>query len=413
MLWPTITGSFLRGLSLKKMTQIRATPMCSGENEFANVTMRVRIPNNVRMCANGMQRPYRDAILSLAQEIERNEMLPPPALDDSNNWRKEFELRGQGKRWQSMEWMFAECYAYRLILERAKYHKHGIDPSAHVKREALMHASTLHLLTSVTLAISTLKDEALEHKDERLALKLALHASLWGNKADLCFLSEQERPAFEGDLVCDHTDAVIDYLHNKTGTVVFICDNAGAEFMCDMVLACVLLRTGCTRVIMCLKEEPTFISDTTKQDADLVVSKCRDWAPAFFPNELLEKIEFQSDLFWDSPQFFDCIPSHIVQSWQGAHTIISKGDLNYRKWMRDSTEYDASTPLELVAQTQALAVLSPMQLVLLRTLKSDVLAGISQEVIDSHNAQTGTNAQGIGEWRHDGARALVQQIALE
>ena len=80
---------------------------------------------------------------------------------------------------------------------------------------------------------------------------------------------------------------------------------------------------------------------------------------------------------------------------EGSGLLLLKGDLNYRKLVRD-LEWPPTTPLQT-----ALGSFLPAPLVALRTCKSDAIVGLPEgasEAMDARDAQ----------WKVDGEFALIQ-----
>ena len=61
----------------------------------------------------------------------------------------------------------------------------------------------------------------------------------------------------------------------QTGDVHFIADNTGTELAMDLALADGLFDKGIERVIFHLKLHPTFVSDTTVPDMQIMLAAMR------------------------------------------------------------------------------------------------------------------------------------------
>src|SRR5690606_35905380 len=98
-----------------------------------------------------------------------------------------------------------------------------------------------------------------------------LHATLWGNSADLRQLETNDAlvdPALRNKLVIDDSAALYTLLASAPHREVdIIADNAGLELLSDLFLIDYLLTTRqVSRVNLHLKAYPTFVSDATIPD---------------------------------------------------------------------------------------------------------------------------------------------------
>jgi hypothetical protein len=91
------------------------------------------------------------------------------------------------------------------------------------------------------------------------------------------------------------------------------------------------------------------------------------------------------------------LPADLAHEFATASMTILKGDLNYRRLVGDC-EWPPTTPFA------TLSAYWPGPLAVLRTLKSDVIVGISSDTLSTLKA--------TGEpWRTNGTRALIQARA--
>lgn len=97
-----------------------------------------------------------------------------------------------------------------------------------------------------------------------------LHASLWGNRADLGFkISASPQPSRDGavHLIADDTPLLWSILSDQPGEICMVADNAGRELLADLVLIDHLL-SGHQAASMTLhvKPYPYYVSDATTAD---------------------------------------------------------------------------------------------------------------------------------------------------
>jgi damage control phosphatase ARMT1-like protein len=98
--------------------------------------------------------------------------------------------------------------------------------------------------------------------------------------------------------------------------------------------------------------------------------------------------------FWCAPLPFHDMPDELRQEFGTATLTICKGDLNYRRLLDDRSWPPTTSFATLAAHF-------PSPVATLRTLKSDVIAGLDQHTVDSLDATSSA-------WRTDGIRAVVQ-----
>src|ERR1051325_5210134 len=168
-------------------------------NAFANHTMRVRVPAIVRgvLERNPDYEPrIVTALEALASELERDGALPglTGAAPGADEWREALSMR-QGEGWLGTDWLFAEPYAYRQLVERVGFWESGRDPFRPNKREE--YASSAHG-DAIERALGVSGSP-----DQRLFALFAL--ALFGNRIDLSFAASREH-----GLATAHDDLLLD-----------------------------------------------------------------------------------------------------------------------------------------------------------------------------------------------------------
>ena len=386
---------------------IRTTP----DNAFAHTTMTTRLPRNIRNIIAG--HPHWDAsVLSeleaLAQQIESDGPIPPLPLPawDADRWEAAREPY-RGATWHEVDWFFGETYGFRLILSATRYFETGHDPFGPLKQRELDSGAALEPL---------LRAEA-EPREGADALEAALDLATWGNRADISFVAGGDLDAAHGErslLLVDDAPRVLELAERGLGEVHIIMDNSGAELAGDLVLASTLMRVHHARVVLHPKFYPTYVSDTTPADIDtflrMLASGSETGARA--AGELRRAfatgdLRLAPDPFWCETGFMTDMPLHISRLLAGADLIIVKGDFNYRRAMRDTIwtpEVPAAAAMGLAEAPRAeVAELARIPWLLLRTMKSDCLAGVGAATV----ADLDREAPG---WRTDGVRALMQLV---
>jgi len=384
------------------------------DNWFAHDTMAVRLPKNIRLASTY----YTDtpaiaqALRVLAQAIESDrplrEALDPnipfalsPLAWDYDEWMAELEPFKEDS-WHATSWFFAETFAFRLSLEASRFFANRRDPFGPLKQKELeTDGPAGPVLRFLQESQSLGKKESPRDRTLR-----ALHLCIWGNKADLSFTAGGTLDHQAGDsknLLINDDEKVADLLTHPTGPIHIIMDNSGAELAGDLILADELANQG-TPVILRPKLYPTYVSDTLPEDitnflAYFALHKNEDlqlWAGEITSHLKSGRIQVIPDDFWCQTKFLSQAPPRILQTFTGAGCIIIKGDFNYRRGMRD-TQWDASVPVR-----QAMGISKELPPFLyLRTMKSDCLAGLAQEIRDGLD-------QTIPGWRIQGKKGLIQ-----
>jgi uncharacterized protein with ATP-grasp and redox domains len=354
------------------------------------------------------------ALQDLHDEVVEDRPIQPlqTTTPDGASWAKAWQPH-QNSTWLDSPWYFAEAFFYRRLLAAAGYFENGewagVDPYLPRKEAELQSEAPRQILST-----------ALRHSQENSAdsFRRLLHHCLWGNRADLSYTKIAEAVGGEitveserANLLVDDSEAVLAYLQRsrtsgETGLRIdFICDNAGTELLMDLALTDFLLRSGwAEQVVLHVKAQPTFVSDTTGPDVEMTLSAIKK-QPSAELQALADRLEtyrqprrcrIESDLFWNSSRFFWEIPPALQKELAQAQLVIFKGDANYRRLLGDS-RWPTIVPI-----SDAVPYL-PMPFVALRTMKSDPVVGL-------HPGQAEAVAQKDPEWRVNGKRGMIQAL---
>ncbi|NDJ24965.1 DUF89 family protein [Nostoc sp. B(2019)] len=375
------------------------------------IARRVIVENNFSSDIN-------TSLESLAKELPAGYLRP--LLNDSgadfSDWNKYLEFY-KGQRWIDVPWFLAETYFYRLILEITNYFRpgiwQGIDPFELQKFQGL-EASLESIIPLCSQLNKWLDDSQLEGKSNQTALIALLHFALWGNRVDLSLWS-----AFEGDrsrfdiqsqlahILVDDAYRVTELLINSPKRRIdFVVDNAGFELVCDLCLVDFLLSSGlANQVYLHLKPHPTFVSDAMIKDVHYTINflaatsypKVVSFAHRLQENIASGRLILSEDYFWTSPLAFWEIPNLLKNDLANASLIIVKGDANYRRLLGDR-HWDFTTNFADIV------CYFPASVVALRTLKSEVAAGLKSEVVEKA-------AKSDSSWLTNGQWGVVQLVA--
>lgn len=346
--------------------------------------------------------PRQHQALDALLEQNNNGVIEPPAPSESDHeqwsvWGREFF----GRSWFDAPFLWAESYFYRRLLDAIGYFGtgpwRGVDPFAPFKQAELRGTAVGEELR----ALDALADVPADERATAL-----LHASVWGNRADLGFRVTEGGAAPDAavdDLVADDSALLWQLLPaGADATVAVVADNAGRELIPDLILIDhLLLHRHAGRIVLHVKPHPYYVSDAMTAD---VVDCLRRLVEA--PGEAgrigsrlwdamaTGRLEVRAHPFFCAPLPYEEMPADLRAEFASAAVTILKGDLNYRRLVGDRT-WDATTPF---ADRTAYF---PGAVAALRTLKSDVMVGLEQKTLDALE-RSGT------AWRTSGTHALIQ-----
>ncbi|MFF8289266.1 damage-control phosphatase ARMT1 family protein [Streptomyces sp. NPDC016309] len=371
---------------------------------FARSVLAERHPALVRQVRDAF--PYgrrQHAALDALLDETANGAVEPlgPAAHDHERWA----AWGQGhfgRSWYDAPFLWAESYFYRRLLGAVGYFDdgpwQGIDPFAPFKRAELRGDAVEEELR----ALDALAGAAAGERATAL-----LHASLWGNRADLGFRVSAGEPAVADAavpaLVADDSATLWQLLPaGASATVAVVADNAGRELIPDLVLIDHLLAHGhAEQVVLHVKPHPYYVSDAMTAD---VVDCLRRLTEA--PGEAGriggrlwqamagESLEVRTHPFFCAPLPYEEMPEDLRKEFATATLTILKGDLNYRRLVGDRLWHPT---VPFAGRTAHF----PGPVAALRTLKSDVIVGLEQETL--HALERSGAA-----WRTSGTHALIQ-----
>ena len=335
----------------------------------------------------------RQAFDALLAEVETGTMRPLRAdAHDADMWAAGY----YGKPWQDAPFLWSESYFYRRLLDAAGFFEPGpwyyVDPFAQLKNAELASADAETALAAQRdLDSLTLADQG----------QAKLLAALRGNRADLTYRIGRAVPTMaEAGLVADQSDILWMILGPATEVIV-VTDNAGLELLADLILIDHILTAypACS-VRLHVKPLPFFVSDATAADAAACLDRL-DCTPGtagaagrIRAAAAYGRFSLRTHAFYCAPLAYRDMPEDLAGQVAAASLTIMKGDLNYRRLTGDRA-WPPDTPFGDVVRY------FPGRLAVLRTLKSDVLTGVSPDVIARLGGPDGS-------WRTDGSHGLIQ-----
>ncbi|MBF2004352.1 MAG: protein-glutamate O-methyltransferase family protein [Chlorogloeopsis fritschii C42_A2020_084] len=370
----------------------------SERGTFTEFTVTQRMPGIARrvIAENNFSSNINESLEHLANELPSGYLLP--LINDTNvdfaAWDKYLEPY-KGQRWVDIPWFFAETYFYRLILNITNYFLpgewQGVDPFQLQKSQGL-NTSLDAIIALGTQVTNWLEESQKPSQIHQTALTALIYFALWGNRVDLSLWSafEANRSRFdiesqEAHILVNDVSKVTELLLNNPGKRIdFIVDNAGFELVCDLCLVDFLLGSGiASQVKLHLKPHPTFVSDAMIKDVNDTAEflATSGYEKVSVVGERLQaymtagQLVLGDDYFWTSPLAFWEIPDSLKNELANASLLIIKGDANYRRLLGDR-HWDYTTNFADIVSYL------PVPIVALRTLKSEVAAGIPPEVVE-------------------------------
>ncbi|MEU2711616.1 damage-control phosphatase ARMT1 family protein [Streptomyces sp. NPDC007205] len=355
------------------------------------------------------------ALDELLKSCTQGTVEPLPAdAPDGDRWQ-EWGLSGcAGRSWYDVPWLWSESYFYRRLLDAVGWFRpgawQGIDPFRPFKRAELDAPETDEELAALDI---------LPGLPERERARALLHGSLWGNRADLGFRLSAEGAAgaagaegAEGTgarepapaLVADDSAALWSLLPaGGTATLVLVADNAGRELVPDLLLIAHLLAEGrAARAVLHVKPYPYYVSDATTADVVDALHRLRtasgaavEYARVLWSAMADGRLTVRAHPFSCAPLPYAEMPDDLRAEFAAATLTVLKGDLNYRRLVGDRL-WPPTTPFR---ETTAYF---PGPVAALRTLKSDVITGLSAATEAALVATEGRR------WRTSGTHALIQ-----
>jgi hypothetical protein len=386
----------------------------SDPGSFAERTVKIRMPDIARrtLSENDFPPEIVAKLQALIDEIPFGSIrsIQDPGAPDLADWEA-YSTPYLGRNWLEIPWFFGEHYFYRRIVEATGNFQNGPwggrDPYAYQKRAGLENSQ------GETQALVDNLERALHAGWERRSFLRLLNAALWGNQADLSLwpAGEGDSPAHSEEVQREHLlvdDALtitdlFGEMRAHGGRVDFLVDNAGFELVSDLCLADYLLSTTPSFTVrLDLKPHPTFVSDAMSEDVRGTVAflgESNDQAVSRFSSRLKAhlqsgRLQLREDFFWTSPLESWKMPPHLRGELERAALVISKGDAQYRRLLGDR-HWPFTTPIDTILSY------FPSRLVILRALKSEVLAGIEGGLADRLFEED-------EEWLYNGRWGLIQ-----
>lgn len=380
------------------------------KDSFAEYTLKVRDP---RILEDMEVAPYfspgiKRAFQKFRAEIAKGVIQPlREDAPDTDFWHK-ISKPYIGRSWLDVPWYWAETFFYRRILEIVGYFKlgawHERDPFAPLKDAELQS----EVAPARVRALLQMLDSGPETADDASFERL-LYGALWGNRVDLSYNVEKmvgraERLHDErANLLVDDAARVWEFFQTHSiKQIIYVADNAGSELACDLAFMDYLLNARrVEKITLHVKPQPFYVSDALPQDVLRTLNafeKANEETHALAQRlrGLLnaKRLEMRVHWFYPTPLHYFEMPADLWNLMRSADFVILKGDVNYRRLVGDAhwthtMRFDYPTRY------------FPAPFVSLRTLKSDVIVGLTAEQVSALN-------QADPQWRVNGKRGVAQ-----
>lgn len=326
-----------------------------------------------------------DKIKRLLSEIPDGPIRPLHRTSPENQDWEAYVTPYAGQDWLEPPWFLVEHYFYQRVLEASGYFEpgdgRGVDPFRIQKHRGL--SAHIETIKELSRHFSGLLQSS-GWSDETLAWLLTV--DLWGNQADLSMWPEGKAAAAgssdrSAQTLIDETENAVIFIRENGGLDArfdLLIDNAGFELAADLLLALFILEKDIAgHVVLHAKPHPTFVSDAMMGDV---------WHTAAFFAGLEDRVlagiglrlksllnsgrlALTTHPFWTSPLPGWQMPATLRDKLDKAALVISKGDAHFRRLLGDR-----HWPFD--ADLDAILAYWPSPLLILRTLKSEVAAGI-------------------------------------
>ncbi|HEX7661148.1 MAG TPA: ARMT1-like domain-containing protein [Pseudonocardiaceae bacterium] len=322
-------------------------------DSFAGRTVRRRFPGMIDLLAEGnpdLDRPVR-ALRELVTEMVGDGVLRVDRFERPTPYWADWLAERDGARFGELSFFEIEFVFHHAINSYCGSYPTGRDPFEFLKRRE---------------AEAALARVAAMRPD---SLPAALRQALFANIADASQLTNPGHGELGQPLVVDESDRALALLAGQP--VFLLADNTGLELGLDLLLVDRLVRDG--PVTLAVKPWPLFVSDATVRDVDAQLdlwraSELRAVAGRLDAARRDGRLTVRDDPDWGEPRFFQDLSLTLADALAD-QVVISKGDLNYRRYFGDR-QWPYDTPIQVAAGSIA------FRSVLLRVLKSDILVGV-------------------------------------
>ncbi|KYN02992.1 PREDICTED: putative protein-glutamate O-methyltransferase [Cyphomyrmex costatus] len=352
-------------------------------------------------------------ISQLKTEMLTNKALKPlrlntKVINDAEEWNKYLEYRTSVEdgvpTWFNTDWLYCECHMYRVLAQEISLLNtmYNYDPFEYQKQTDFINSiESVDLMITLYIKDILCNKEYNKENSKNDFLKF-LKLSLWGNRHDLSATagapsSQTGNPlviveSLNENIVVNDWEVVWDIVNKsmkENDNIHIVLDNAGYELFTDLCLAAFLVTIApTTKITFHVKLYPWYVSDTTVHDFLWMLdymNRLNDHPNIqllgkTFKNLMDQEIwSIKEEPYWTGPYDFRQMKErgkNVYAQLSDAKLVIFKGDLNYRKLLGDiNFEYNTNFSI-------ALGNFQPTNILSLRTMKSDICVGLSNDMAE-------------------------------
>lgn len=383
------------------MVQLPPFIMTSEKGSFARNTIENRKPKIIdQILAHYDYTPtIRRKLIDFKEEMARDTIQPlHENTSDRVIWDSDVAA-WLDKIWLEIPWFLAEAYFYRRVLEIIQYFQPGpwlrVDPYERLKAQEIAEA----------LPVFINEYSSVPERANLENFQMMCYRALWGNRGDLSNLNkfETDMSAQSERIILNQSESAYHFLGQKPVKIAYFFDNAGKELFFDLAFIDYLLRTGLAKSVTgYVKNQPFFVSDAESKDLLKSVEYLSTWESkevqnlARRINKALksDKLRLSAPPFLTTSRMYREMPA-VFQTQLGEHDLaILKGDVNYRRLFGDR-HWEPTTKVRDAGGYFPTSFLS------LRTLKAELILGISKETFEdlSKTAES--------DWLINGKRGMI------
>lgn len=370
---------------------------------FTHHSVAVRLPEIASRVLeeNELDAAARSVIAALMEEIGNGVITQLSGLGpDAAAWDSYVEPY-LGQSWLDVPWFFAEYYFYRRVLDAVGYWETGSDPYVSQKQLGLEQA-----IEPARQTISSVDAAYAQWVSTDVLLIQLTDAALRGNQVDLSLwpVTDDGAPAApqldpNRFLIDDRLLAIRTLGERIPPTIDIVLDNVGSELIADLLMADMLLRSDlASKIRLHAKQYPVFVSDATARDVAETTKRMagdsdrhlRGAGERLRVEFGVDRVEVTAHPYWVSPGGWRSRPADLDNLLGDSALIVVKGDANYRRLV-DDRHWDFSTDFAAAVGS------TPAPLLVLRTVKSEVAAGLDAAAVDRAAAADPTWLQN-GRW---------------
>lgn len=359
-------------------------------NSFAAISLEKRLPrilNNLLRHVD-TQNNAAQSLRQLAVEMQTGTITP---LASTFPGTLSHHLKPYvGRSWNDMPFLTVELYFYaRILLAFGHTATTPADPFQELKRSANQQAIA-QLVTQQ------------DYCDPNYDISALLHWVMSGNAADL---SQAVVPDTDQiSLLIDDSQLAKTLFNSGLQRIDYVLDNAGIDVLADLLLIRRISQYG-SKIVVHVRPWPMFMSDMILTDVHWLLEKLKTFSEPKI-RQLGKDIDtllcdgqltIQASPSLGLPISFCESKTAVEETFQDSALVIFKGDLNYRFFAGDR-HWPHTTSKNHFLERIGRPVIS------LRTLKSEVLVGLSAEILaKTHQLES--------DWLTCGRYGIIQVFA--